>query len=446
MKRYGAIILTVLFVLGLAASAFAIHAEIPAETQAVVAKGQTQITIGGDIRFRGTFDKNLSDQLDDGTDDHVAYIDQRVRLKLDIKVTDNTSARIHLEHGSTWGEGMKDNAKGAYPVGNYYENDELKFVEAWINHNFGSFGIKLGHMPLALGNKLFFDHTKEGDDAIVIYGSTSNIHWAGVIAKFNEGEKNLNDDSTAYVFLANYKGDGFNLGGDVVYVDHQNIRLDLDGDTVPDVENIHGWNFGLRGDTTFAGLKVKADVELQAGKFEMLSGDDLDIKGYAFLVAADYDMDGTTIGAEFVYGSGDEDPNDTDVETFVTSLSQVQYGPYIYGYKSAATACDLPTCTGQTGIANTWWIALKGSTKLSKDLSLKGAIYYLQASEDVSINGANKDSDLGVEVDAKVTYKLDRNLKYWVEGGYFFTGDAYDYPDQSADDMYSIRNGIQLSF
>ncbi len=444
MKRYGAIILAILFVLGLAASAFAIHAEIPAESQAVIAKGQTQITIGGDLRFRGSFDKNLSDQKDGGTDDHVAYIDQRVRLKLDIKVTDNTSARIHIEHGNLWGEGWSNkdeagNAKGSYPVGNHYEQDNFKFVEAWINHNFGSFGIKVGHMPLALGNKLFFDHTKEGDDAIVIYGSTSNIHWAGVVAKFNEGTKGINDDSTAYVILANYKGDGFNLGGDVTFVDDQSCAgLGCDA--------IHGWNFGLRGDTTFAGLQVKGDVEIQTGKFKKFfsNGDDWDVKAYAFLIGADYNLGNSKIGAEFVYGSGDDDPNDTDMETFITSLSQVQYGPYIYGYKSAATACNVATCTGQTGISNTWWIALKGSTKVSKDLSINGAIYYLQASEDVAINGTKKDSDLGVEIDGKVTYNLDRNLKYWVEGGYFFTGDAYQ--DGNADDMYSIRNGIQLSF
>jgi len=39
MKKYLALALGVLFTLGFAASAFAIHAEIPAETQAVVAKG-----------------------------------------------------------------------------------------------------------------------------------------------------------------------------------------------------------------------------------------------------------------------------------------------------------------------------------------------------------------------------------------------------------------------
>ncbi len=454
MKRYGAIILGILFVLGMAASAFAIHAEIPAETQAVVAKGQTQITLGGDIRFRGSFDKNTKDQLDGGTDDHIAYIDQRVRIKMDIKVTDNTNARIHIEHSNTWGDGWRygdsswdanDNAKGIFKVGNYKEADDLSLVEAWINHNFGSFGIKVGHMPLALGNKLFFDHTKEGDDAIVIYGSTSNIHWAGVVAKFSEGHRGLNDDVTAYAVLANYKGDNFNIGGDVTYVDAQSgIIASNPATKIGDA--IHGWNFGLRGDINVSGFNLKGDIELQTGTLDNSNGavckanTDCDFKGYAFMVGADYNLGNTKLTLEYFYGSGDDDATDSDLDMFVTSLSAVQYGPFVYGYKSSDTA------SGGPGISNLQRVSFTASTKVSKDLALKGAIHWLKAAEDVSINGGPKDDDLGWEIDGKVTYNLDRNLKYWVEGGILFTGDAYDYASMSADDMYSIRNGIQLSF
>ena len=53
MKKCIAIIAAMLFVLGFAASAFAIHAEIPAETSAIVVKGESTVTIGGELRFRG---------------------------------------------------------------------------------------------------------------------------------------------------------------------------------------------------------------------------------------------------------------------------------------------------------------------------------------------------------------------------------------------------------
>ena len=68
MKKTFAVIAAVLFVLSFAASAFAIHAEIPAETQAVVAKSATQITLGGEIRVRGWYTNNLGDAVASHTD------------------------------------------------------------------------------------------------------------------------------------------------------------------------------------------------------------------------------------------------------------------------------------------------------------------------------------------------------------------------------------------
>jgi predicted porin len=75
------------------------------------------------------------------------------------------------------------------------------------------------------------------------------------------------------------------------------------------------------------------------------------------------------------------------------------------------------------------------------------ALLWLRATEDVSINGGPADSDLGWEVDWKGTYKLARNLSYWVEGGYLFTGDAYQFPGNvDADNAFALRHGVQLSF
>src|SRR4030067_1229056 len=99
MKKSFLIILSMLLVLGFAATVFAIHAEIPAETQSVVAKGTSQITLGGSIRFRGDVRNNTGDFNDDNAD-HMSSYDGRVRLSLDAQVSPNTTGRIHLESGS----------------------------------------------------------------------------------------------------------------------------------------------------------------------------------------------------------------------------------------------------------------------------------------------------------------------------------------------------------
>ena len=86
MKKYLAIILGVLFVLSFAASAFAIHSEIPSETQAIVAKGTTQITLGGELRTRGWYEKNIDATKMPTSTNSEAWYDERVRLSVEANV------------------------------------------------------------------------------------------------------------------------------------------------------------------------------------------------------------------------------------------------------------------------------------------------------------------------------------------------------------------------
>jgi hypothetical protein len=464
LKKYLAIILGLLFVLGISTSAFAIHAEIPAETQAVVAKGLTQITLGGDLRFRGDYRSNTSDQLDDGpgngvdTDDHTSHVDARVRFKLDVKISDNTTGIIHWEAGWNWGG---DGGVGVYPRGNRYATTGIGLLEGSIQHISGPLGIKVGHMPLKLGNGLFFDHTWFGSDALFVFVNPSKETHLGLLwTKFNEGGSGrfLQDDADGYVLLGSMAGDGWNVGGDITFVDDQS------GAGLGD--NIHLYNFGLRGDINFGGLTLKGDVEYQTGRIEDATGAggncrsgpgvvDCDIAGYAFLAAADYSIGNTTLTASVWYGSGDDDATDKDWDLFINSLSSTVYYTFAYDYRMR-TASDTG---GSSGVANTMALGGEVSSKLTSALSGKLGIWYLRAAEDVDLNfryasGAgplpgdvpDPEKDIGWEIDAMIKYKLDRNLTYTVEGGYLFTGDAWDYIDSQADDAYTIRHVVQLSF
>jgi len=231
VKKTFALLAAVLFVLSFAASAFAIHAEIPAETQAVVAKGGTQITLGGEIRVRGWYTKNLGTAEASHTDginipggfttgfvsnifrndvvvapivdQHTtvtqtfskygvkansrAWYDQRVRLYVDAKVSDNVQGFVQLETGTADQANKGDyltSTSDKYFWGNFNSkpNSSLGILEAWILYKgtglFGfNSGIKIGHMPLKLGHGQFFDHTQLGDDAIVFFmDPTKQIH------------------------------------------------------------------------------------------------------------------------------------------------------------------------------------------------------------------------------------------------------------------------------
>ncbi|MHC4183671.1 MAG: alginate export family protein [Planctomycetota bacterium] len=449
MKKSFIVIISVFFVLGLTVSAFAIHAEIPAETQAVVAKDTTQITLGGSIRVRGELKQNTDVLNDDKSDDSALY-ETRVRLKLQAQITPNTRAMVELrdtklsgDDDMTWGSpGSRADSKGIYTKGGEVAgNDEtdLSFIQAWIQHTSSGLlgipaGIKIGHMPLALGNALFFSHTKNGDDAVLIFADpTEELHIALLNIKLDEGSGTLNDDADAYVGLFNYSRGGFNVGGDVTFINDQEMSSD----------GLHFWNFGLRGDTQIADLTLRGDIEAQTGEAKGTSafGTDVDFNGLAFLIGADYEIADIRLSGEVVYGSGDDTGTTDEVEMFVNAIDNTQHYTYVYEYRSrAATGAKL------TGIANTLYYNVGVFAKPTPDVSVSADVYYLQAVEDVALNGASPDDYLGWEIDGKMAYEIDKNLTYYVEGGILFPGDAYDLPDGDADNAYAIRNGLILSF
>lgn len=476
MRKYIALILGAVFVLGFAASAFAIHAEIPAETQAVIAKGATEITIGGDIRIRGEAQQNTSDFNKDAVD-HKTFIDQRIRLDIGAKVTPNTQGFIQIEGGGDptasniggssvwlWGNpGPNQINTGVYHEGENKKGD-LRILQAWIMHTgsgiFGvPAGVKVGHMPLSLGNALFFDHTLFGDDAIVVFADpTKELHVGALMVKFREGSTILNDDSTAYVGLFNYRTKQFGVSGDVTYVDDQNrfgqaapaLTSPLPPALVaPNGTDVHLWNFGLRGDVNFGGLKIKADAEVQTGKVLDTGGNDVTFQGYAFLAGLYYTINPVKLTLEYGYGSGPgTDP--TKFKMFVTALSQTYYSTnvntYVYNYRTITAAG-----TQFAGIANTQYVKLNADANLTKDLRLELEADWLRAAKNnvVTIGGVHTlgdSKDIGVELDARLTYSFDRNIKYWVEGGYLFAGNFWRTAAKNPDDAYAIRHGIQISF
>ena len=248
MKKYLALVLGVIFTLGFAASAFAIHAEIPAETQAMVAKGTTQITMGGELRFRGEFTSNVDVDKKGGQTtttsagenaDSLASYDGRVRLRIQADVSKNTMGVIHLETGDaatdkgiySWGTPTGE-AIGTYTAGNA-KRDSLEVLEAWIQHKFNMgvpAGIKVGHMPIKLGDGLFLDHSKFGDDAIMLFvNPTKELHVALLTAKFTEGTTTAADDADAYIALMTYKTGKTSVGLDFTYIDDSRSQISSTG-------------------------------------------------------------------------------------------------------------------------------------------------------------------------------------------------------------------------
>ena len=496
-KTLTAAALSSLMVLGLATSALALHETETSETP-TVAKGASKITIDGSVRERGMYDRNNA--ADDAPG--VSLYDSRIQLGVNAQVSEQATGYIRLESGADsgdtdqWGNGS---ATGLHTGGDKLGSPTI--LEAWVNYQPGIWGVKAGHMPLALGNKVFFDHTGSGDDALVFYANLGEAtHVAGLTIKFDEQFTNDgSDDLDGYVALVTHKvNDALNLGANWTYLRggadsglaipgaaFDPITGDLVASpTVLGYELAAGMsmsNIGLTADGKVGPISYLADLEMQFG--DVANYDDgadsttVDANGWAAKLGANYDLGVGKVGLLFGYGSGDEDSEhnddladggDLDHDAFINFLTDTTYDTIIAGYRSAipgANSWASPAGTGaangrNTGLANLTLYQLNGSTKVvcpltGKDLSLFASASYMQLSEDM-INGTDDDGsehevdNVGTEVDLVATWALTAGLNYRVEAAYLWTGDVYETEtlgdSSDTQDLAFIRHSLDLKF
>jgi predicted porin len=465
VKKFLAVIVGALFVFCFSAAAFAVAPDIADE--AVVAKGPTKITLGGKILIRGWYFDNVSGISGnnvvpvDGQSD--AFYSTNVNLMLDAQVSDGLRGMIEFE----------TSRDGSANSGLYYWGDrgrgydskpnaDILIRQAWIQY-VGTgligipLGIKIGHMPISLGEKIFLNNERFGDDAILVWADPmKELHIAAGTVKLNEGDVlSHSDDLDGYVLLATYQWDKDNMIGFNYVWTHSDgncpsSNIDDAAGYEVNVEELNFSNVGVHAKGKIAGLSYAAEADFQFGEienYELADEGDVNPKGWGVYAKLGYMIDPVNIRASFAYGSGDDDLFDDDCEEF-----QTQQGPdygatarlvhytqiYERTVRTASALAKLTTTVGgnttNTGIANTTYYNLGMDVNLMKDLSLSVDGFLLQASEtgaweDIIENETGDrtsvDDDLGWEVDVKLNYKITKNLSYFIEGGYFDAGDFY---------------------
>jgi hypothetical protein len=528
--------------------AFAVPADIPADTKAAISKGGVQVTIFGDLRFRGTWLKNTQDFSNEGRAPRDAsaaaktitgalgpnnmfyngflnnnivrqtiissgatersLFESRIRLGFDIAANANTTGRILLEAGANntmdnmpWGASNAGIAtRGASGNNGLVPGDskgnEMRILEAWLQHKgSGLFGVpayfKIGHMPIRVGNGIFYSHTRFNDDAIVM-GIEPIKGFNADFAYVKNAENNimLDDDADTYSLMLNYHiAKNSKIGADVSYFRQQNggpllQPALLAGNTV--TPNTDLWNIGINAKTDLGinGLERAIDGAYQTGKMQNipfgvggLAEQQVDLEGWAMTFDASYKFDPVKISLGFGYGSGQDDDivpgKEMKNKTFQTSLESIPHYTFVYEYFT-------PNAANMTwgGLANTMYLRLKAEADITKELYADLSVYYLRAvknnantnpygwaGKDAAIaltraglaNLNNDSKDIGIEIDANIKYKIDKNLTYYIEGGYLFAGDFWKnvtgpvnnggiWDWAKVDDAYAVRSGFQLTF
>ncbi len=418
MKKSIALLIGFLFILGFAATAFAIHAEIPSDTTAIVAGGTTNITLSGDLRVRGWFKDNLTQAGVPTKNANDAYYDERVRLAVDA-ASGPVSGRLHLEsntgNNDGWVWGQSSIAGVTTPGGSLDgKPTTMGILEAWINYAGSGLlgvpsGIKVGHMPLALGPApLFFDNRKFGDDALVVYANpTPNTPATLLTIKASEEstiKSSDNYDLDAYVGVFNGEFAGQELGIDYTYLNEPSATYSLQ-------------DVGFFGKGNISGVGYTAEADFQFGK----ESPTVDASGYGIWLGLGYKLEPVNIRALFAYGSGNNGSDASKDKGFNTILSSDRRYTLVYEYTMATAAG-----AEHTGISNTqvYNIGVDVTPLTALKLSLDG--YILRANElTAAQNAAGMNKNLGTEVDFNATYQLTKNLTYFFNAGVLSEGDFY---------------------
>lgn len=460
MKKYLAVLFGVLFLLSVSATAFAIHEEMPPD-EAIVAKGPSKITLGGKMIVRGWYFDQVAKDLPVSTHSQALYT-TNAYLTIDAKVSDNIRAYMELETSSTLTSHGTNS--GVLYWGTYdTKNDgDLKFRQLWMQYTGSGLlgtpaGLKAGHMPISLGEKMFLNNERFGDDAILLWvDPTKELHLVAGTAKLAEstkvsvGDISSTADLNGYLLLATYMLNKDNtVGLNYLWAHSDGNVPGLQGPTgiIPNVASLNLHNIEAHANGKVANLTYGAELDIQFGKVRdlNLSGENADFRGWGMFAKVGYMLDPLNLRASFARGSGDKNIEDNKMDQFqvlqgpdaIGAIARFTHYTLIYerlirtAAFNKATTNDI-TLDGNnrtTGIANTTFYNLGMDVAPVKELKLSLDGYIIRATEVKAweeLMGNKVSRAVGAEIDARLNYKIAKNLSYFVEAGMFFPGDFYE--------------------
>lgn len=454
MRKLTVVAMAVLAVLAFAASVFAVQAEIPANTSAVVAKGKTQITLGGEISMRGRLFKNLDLEKNSAAGNDSFYQYQYI-LNL-TAVTGKTKGVMELYSGDTgwvtWGKRSFQRPANAGTTEINAANDSdtgMRFRQLYIAFPVMGLNLSIGHQLGQLGVASFLDFSKEGADMIHIsYPIDKKSSVAiGTIKIEDRGILNNDssvNDSNGYFATADIDLSGHMLGINIARIADQQI----------DDNELWNWGVTLKG-KLMSNLGYVFAGDLQSGK---AIKDGAKYRGYHIRGVLNYQAT-SALGLKLasIYYSGDKQDSTgsgTKQEGFQTFLEDKNYATFIYGYlvRNPHTATGPASYgPGAPAPAGTWFNVLGANYKFSKDLSagldfiwLRGT--YKGTKTTATTFNPNNSKKLGWELDANIAYNLGDNLTYSVVAGMFDPGSAWARDGFDPKNAYAFEHKITYKF
>jgi hypothetical protein len=432
VRKLTVVAMAVLAVLAFAASVFAVQAEIPANTSAVVAKGKTQITLGGELAMRGRLFKNLDLEKSSSAGDDAFYQYQYI-LNL-TAVTGKTKGVIELYSGNTgwvtWGSNSFQKPANA-GTKSATEDTGMRFRQLYLAFPVMGLNVSIGHQLGQLGVASFVDFSKEGADMIhVSYPIDKKSSVAiGTIKVDENGDLGSSPSRDADVYFGTADID---LAGHMLGINIATMSSSMASEAAYQVDGLWNWGVTLKGKLA-SNLGYVFAGDIQSGK-NKVSGGNTKYNGYHLRGVLNYQAT-SALGLKLasIYYSGDKGNTTDKQEGFQTLLEDKNYATFIYGYLirgvQGATPIGNSALMGpSTPVpAGTWFNVLGANYKFSKDLSAGLDFIWLRGTyKNISAMSYNNSSKkIGWELDANIAYNLGDNLTYSVVAGMFDPGSAW---------------------
>lgn len=406
---------------------------------------------GGYWRTRGYINEDFTGQKD--SDQNRRVVDTRTRLYYTAILNDNLKLVNKFEFDAVWG-GQGGDSYGDFGADGV--NVEIK--NSYADFNLGPINNKLGIQGAAIGRSIVFDNDFAGyvgtwkldrmwfrgswlkaNDAGTGYKANQEDYEAvGLEASFSVGDAGSIRPYVFYSWSREFQG-GDNMSGiqDVLTAGEDDTDLTWVG---VDADFTLG-SVGLWGSAGYVGGTINNGV--------LSNGKDLDISGYVFAVGGDVPLGPASIHGQFLYGSGDDDAGDNDLDAYV-GLSGSYYWSEIMGYGTFDNQVSAGSPADQMG--NLMFFNIGATMKPTDKLSISGDLWWAQLVEDevggTTFNGSQTGKDdLGVEIDLKLTYQLVPGMNLDIIGAYLFAGDATsDTAEKNDKDPWEVGWRTSLSF
>ncbi|MDY0212785.1 MAG: hypothetical protein RBR06_07240 [Desulfuromonadaceae bacterium] len=358
-----------------------------------------------------------------------------------------------------------DKAKGGGYSG---DGVNVETRSAYIDFALGQGRTRMGLMTTNI-NKFLWTETVTGVDYRIAAGPGDlTLGWyRGYEVVATDRDNDFEDLDALYVRYNLKPFDGTKLGLFVVYqhsdgvgtgdgydfsdISHYYVKgftVNTGTGTIPADMNLY--TFGIDGGWEKGDFFVNWDLMYQTGDFM----DDYDFGGYFGHVDLGMKMGKGKLTYTFWYASGDDDPNDTDLDAFVATDVDInaEYSIVLFeGYTDDDYFSSSPYLQDKGLILNRLGYDYQATDKLKVGL----AALYLMTAEDIEYvdnNGKKRSNDkIGIEVDAYASYQLFTNTEAAIQMGYLFADNAMDFyevdKDGSSDeDIYIISSRIRYKF